>query len=86
MSVYVSAAHRGEGIGKALLQALVTGSERQGVWTLQGATFADNTASLRLQNSCAFRVVGRRERVAQLRGLWKDTVLTERRSAVVGVD
>jgi L-amino acid N-acyltransferase YncA len=84
VSVYVGAAYRGTGVGTALLRALVTASERQGFWTLQGATFAENVASLRLQASCGFRVVGRRERIAQLRGVWKDTVLTERRSAVVG--
>ncbi len=84
VSVYVGAAHRGKGVGKALLPALIAESERQGLWTLQGATFAENTASLRLQISCGFQVIGRRQRIAQLRGVWKDTVLTERRSAVVG--
>jgi phosphinothricin acetyltransferase len=69
-----------------LLQAIVAESERQGYWTLQGATFAENTASLRLQAGCGFRVIGRRERIARLRGVWKDTVLTERRSAVVGCE
>lgn len=86
VSVYVAAAHRGGGVGRALLQALVAASEQQGIWTLQGATFPENTASLHLQERCGFRVVGRRERVAQLHGVWKDTVLTERRSSVVGAD
>jgi L-amino acid N-acyltransferase YncA len=84
ISVYVGAAHRGSGVGRALLRALVEESERLGFWTLQGATFAENAASLRIQTECGFRVVGRRERIAQLGGVWKDTVLTERRSAVVG--
>lgn len=84
VSVYVGAAHRGGGAGRELLRALIQHSERHGIWTLQGATFAENTASIRLLTSCGFRIVGRRERVAQLRGIWKDTVLTERRSAVVG--
>jgi L-amino acid N-acyltransferase YncA len=86
VSVYVGAAHRGRGVGRALLQALVAESERQGLWTLQGATFAENAASLRLQVECGFRVIGRRERVARLRGVWKDTVLTERRSTVISGD
>jgi phosphinothricin acetyltransferase len=84
ISVYVGAAHRGGGVGRALLRALVEESERLGFWTLQGATFAENSASLRIQAECGFRVVGRRDRIAQLGGVWKDTVLTERRSAVVG--
>jgi len=84
VSVYVGAAHRGAGVGRQLLRALVDESERYGLWTLQGAMFAENAASLRLLTNCGFRVVGRRERVAQLHGVWIDTILTERRSAVVG--
>jgi phosphinothricin acetyltransferase len=84
VSVYVAAAERGRGVGRALLQAVIAESERHGIWTLQGATFPENEASLRLQRSCGFREVGRRERIAQLRGVWRDTVITERRSTVVG--
>jgi phosphinothricin acetyltransferase len=82
-SVYVAADQRGRGVGKALLQALVAASEAHGIWTLQGSTFAENAASLRLQAACGFRVVGRRERIARHHGVWRDTVLTERRSPVV---
>jgi phosphinothricin acetyltransferase len=84
VSVYVAASHRGQGIGRQLLLAIITESERHGIWTLQGATFAENAASLRLQRSCGFREIGRRERIAQLQGIWRDTILTERRSSVVG--
>ena len=86
VSVYVGADHRGAGVGRALLEALVALSEQHGLWTLQGATFADNTSSLRLQATCGFRVIGQRERIGQLNGVWKNTVLTERRSAIVGAD
>jgi phosphinothricin acetyltransferase len=84
VSVYVGADSRGRGIGASLLAAVIAESERQGIWTLQGATFAENEASLRLQRACGFREIGRRERIAQLRGVWRDTILTERRSALVG--
>jgi phosphinothricin acetyltransferase len=86
VSVYVAADCRGSGVGTALLRALIAESERHGVWTLQGATFTENTASVRMQTACGFRVIGRRERVARLHGTWRDTVLTERRSPVVGID
>lgn len=86
VSVYVAASARGCGVGRALLQALIAESESRGIWTLQGGTFPENTASLRLQESCGFRVVGRRERIAKLHGVWRDTVLTERRSPIVGRD
>jgi L-amino acid N-acyltransferase YncA len=84
VSVYVAASYRGRGVGRRLLEAVIVESERHGIWTLQGATFPSNAASLRLQQSCGFREIGRRERIAQLHGQWRDTILTERRSAVVG--
>jgi phosphinothricin acetyltransferase len=84
VSVYVAADHRGRGIGRMLLLAAIKASEENGLWTLQGATFPENESSRRLQQACGFREIGRRERIAQLHGTWRDTILTERRSAVVG--
>lgn len=85
VSLYVSAEARGRGIGRRLMEAVIQESERHGIWTLEGITFASNETSLRLQRSCGFREVGRRERIAWLDGAWRDTVLTEHRSSVVGV-
>ena len=84
VSVYVAESHRGRGIGNALLPALIAESERVGIWMLQGSTFPENVASLRLQQQFGFRIVGRRNRIARLHGVWRDTVLTERRSTIVG--
>jgi phosphinothricin acetyltransferase len=84
VSVYIADDFRGRGVGRQLLEAVIRESERQGIWTLQGATFPENEASRRLQRACGFREMGRRERVAQLDGIWRDTILTERRSSVVG--
>lgn len=84
VGVYVAASARGRGVGRALLEALIESSEAHGIWTLQGATIAENQASLALQSSCGFRVVGRRERIGKLSGVWRDTILTERRSTKVG--
>jgi phosphinothricin acetyltransferase len=86
VSVYVAAVARGRGIGRALLDAIVGSAEAQGIWTLQGATFPENAASLALQARCGFRVIGRRERIAQRDGVWRDTILTERRSRNIGAD
>jgi phosphinothricin acetyltransferase len=86
VSVYVDSAHRNHGVGRQLLLAAIADSERHGIWTLQGGTFPENEASLRLQRACGFRVVGNRERIGQVDGVWRDTILTERRSPVVGVD
>jgi L-amino acid N-acyltransferase YncA len=82
VSVYVGSRMQGEGVGRRLLTELVVASERAGFWTLQASIFPENVASLRLHESCGFRVVGQREKIAQLRGVWRDTVLMERRSTV----
>ena len=86
VSVYVAASARGRGVGRALLASLVEASERNGLWTLQAGVLAENAASIRLHERCGFRVVGRRERLGKLKGAWRDVVLLERRSAVVGID
>jgi phosphinothricin acetyltransferase len=85
VSLYVAAAARGRGVGKALMQAVIAASEKVGIWTLQGSTFPENAASIALQKTCGFREVGRRERIARRDGVWRDTILMERRSPVVGV-
>lgn len=80
VSVYIGAASRGRGIGKILLHALITESEANGLWTLQAGIFPENTASLRLHEKCGFRLVGTREKIGRMNGVWRDTVLLERRS------
>ncbi len=83
VSVYVRSAAHGQGIGRMLLEKIITESESAGFWTLQGSTFPENTASLKLQARCGFREIGRRERIAKLDGVWRDTVLMERRSGLL---
>jgi L-amino acid N-acyltransferase YncA len=83
VSLYVAASARGQGVGTALLRALVEASERAGIWTLQGSIFPENAASLALVAASGFRVVGRRERIGQRDGVWRDTIFVERRSRVV---
>ena len=81
-SVYVSAAARGRGIGRALLERLIDESERAGFWTLEAGIFPENEASIALHRRCGFRVVGVRERIGRrpCDGAWRDVVLMERRS------
>lgn len=86
VSVYVDAAARGRGLGRRLLKALVEASEEAGIWTLQAGIFPENEASLAIHRRCGFRVVGRRERLGRLAGVWRDVILLERRSGSVGVD
>jgi len=84
-SLYVAARHRGQGIAKALLQATIEVAEKNGIWTLQAGIFPENRASLALVKTYGFREVGRRERLGKLNGVWRDVLLLERRSRVVGV-
>jgi L-amino acid N-acyltransferase YncA len=83
-SVYVAASAHGRGVGQALLDALVAGAEAAGIWTIQTSIFPENDASLALHLRTGFRVVGRRERIAALDGVWRDTLLIERRSQTIG--
>jgi L-amino acid N-acyltransferase YncA len=84
VSVYVGETARGAGLGRALLETLVERSEEVGYWTLTAGAFPENEASLRLHKACGFREVGVRERLGELRGVWRDVVLLERRSTLVG--
>lgn len=86
VSVYVAASARGRGVGGALMRTLIEDSERHRIWTLQSIIFPENHASVALHLNHGFREVGRRERIARRHGVWRDTVLLERRSRVVGVD
>jgi phosphinothricin acetyltransferase len=85
-SVYVDPAAQGRGVGPALMEALIASTENAGIWTIQAGVFPENAASLRMHERLGFRVVGRRERVGRRHGVWRDTVLLERRSAVAGLD
>jgi phosphinothricin acetyltransferase len=85
-SVYVAPESRGQGIGRALLAALIQAAETNGIWTLQASIFPENRASIELHKALGFREVGRRERIAKRDGVWRDTLLLERRSAIVGTE
>jgi L-amino acid N-acyltransferase YncA len=76
-SVYVAEHARGRGVGRMLLDALVAGARRAGIWTIQTSIFPENRASLALHERCGFRVVGTRERIAKRDGIWRDTVFLE---------
>ncbi len=85
VSLYVKESSRGQGIGKMLLKAAIEESERIGIWTLQSGTFPENAASIALQKLCGFREVGIREKIGCMNGQWRDVILMERRSKIIGV-
>lgn len=80
VSIYISDAHKGKGIGSELLNKLIKVSEENSVWTIQASIFPENTASINLHKKCGFREVGRREKIGKMDDVWRDTIILERRS------
>ncbi|HYI59061.1 MAG TPA: GNAT family N-acetyltransferase [Microlunatus sp.] len=90
-SVYVDPSAQGRRIGRLVLDALIASTEAAGIWTIQSGVFGENTASLRLHRAAGFEVVGVRRRLGRmthgpLAGRWRDVIMLERRSPVVGVE
>ncbi|MDO5969214.1 GNAT family N-acetyltransferase [Flavivirga aquimarina] len=83
VSVYVSKAFKGMHVGETLLKKIINESEANGVWTLQASIFSENTASINLHLKCGFRVVGIREKIGQLDGVWYDNHFLEKRSSKI---
>lgn len=84
LSIYVAASARGRGVGSALMSRLIEASEAEGYWTLNSGVFPENEATVALHQKFGFRTVGRRDRIGQRHGVWRDTLLLERRSQTVG--
>lgn len=80
VSVYVHPAQSGKGFGSLLLNALIAESEKQRIWTLQSGIFRENIGSLRIHEKAGFRLVGYREKIGKMNGIWRDTLLLERRN------
>lgn len=84
-SVYVAAAARGQGVGRVLLASFLASVDAAGIWTVQSSIFPENESSLALHERAGFRRIGTRERIARsetgpYNGMWRDTVLIERRA------
>ncbi len=84
VSVYVHPQFFGQKIGSQLLEVLITESEKNDIWTLQASIFPENKASIRIHEKHGFRKIGYRERIGNMNGKWRDTVILERRSSIVG--
>jgi L-amino acid N-acyltransferase YncA len=84
VSVYVSELHRGKKIGTSLLEQLISESEKENLWTLQAGIFPENVGSIKIHEALGFRQIGYREKIGKMNGVWRDTVLLERRSTTIG--
>ncbi|MBU4539521.1 MAG: N-acetyltransferase family protein [Weeksellaceae bacterium] len=85
VSIYLADQVQGKGLGSMLLQRLILSSEEQGFWMLQAGIFPENQPSIIIHEKFGFRIVGNREKIGQMNGVWRDVVLLERRSMVTGV-
>lgn len=79
-SIYIDSGHAGRGLGRKLLDQQIAAAINAGFWTLQTSIFPENQASLAIHRRAGFRDVGSRERIAQLDGIWRDTMLLELRA------
>lgn len=85
VSIYISSNYRERGIGTKLLESLISASEKENIWTLQAGIFPENASSLKIHLKLGFRRVGIREKIGEMNGNWRDTILLERRSLIAGV-
>ena len=85
VSIYVASSARGKGIGKILFAQLIKESEENGLWTLQSGIFPENISSIKLHEKMGFRKIGYRERIGKMNDVWRDNIIMERRSKIVGV-
>jgi phosphinothricin acetyltransferase len=85
VSIYIGEKYLGRGIGTKLMQMVIESAETNGIWTLYTSLFPENEASVKLHKKFGFREVGTREKIARLDDIWRNTLILERRSTVVGV-
>jgi phosphinothricin acetyltransferase len=91
ISIYVAEGRSGEGIGGAMMAEIVRVSETVGVWTIRAHMFPENKVSERLHARFGFRVLGVCEKQGKMdlgpyAGQWRDVLLMERRSKIVGIE
>ena len=86
LSIYIDSGFQGRGVGRLLLTSLIKNSEQHKMWTLQAGILPENKASIALHRKLGFRKVGYREKIGKMNGAWRDILLLERRSRVVGVE
>jgi len=85
VSIYIHPDHTGEGLGSMLMEKVIENSESNGIWTLFSSLFPENKASVRLHGKSGFRIIGTREKIGQTNGIWRDTIILERRSKTTGL-
>lgn len=83
LSIYIDQDHQGKGIGKVLMQHIIDTSEKAGIWTIMSFIFPENDKSIALHQKFGFKLLGTQHKAAQLKGIWMDNCILERRSTVI---
>jgi len=86
VSIYISNNHKGQQVGTKLLGRLIAESEKEKFWTLESGIFPENVPSIKIHEKLGFRQVGYHEKIGKMHGIWRDTILLERRSKVMGIE
>jgi len=86
VSIYVDSNIQGQGIGQRLMERLIIESEKSNIWTMQAGIFPENKSSIRLHEKNGFRIIGKREKIGKMDNKWRDVILLERRSKIVGIN
>ena len=85
VSIYLDGSVQGKGLGTILMKKLILDSEEHEFWTLQAGIFPENEVSIAIHQKQGFKTVGRREKIGEMDGQWRDIILLERRSKIVGI-
>lgn len=56
------------------MHALISESEKHNIWTLQAVIFPENIGSIKIHEASGFRVIGKRERIGKMNGVWRDII------------
>ena len=76
-SVYVHVDHRGEGVGRALLEELLALAQSHGFHTVIARISGGNEASVAVHRSAGFEVVGIEREVGRKFGRWLDVTVMQ---------
>ena len=86
VSVYINSKFRGKNLGTKILEKLIESSEENGIWTLTAGIFPENVSSVKIHEKNGFRIQGFREKIGKMNGVWRDTLLLEKRSKIIGIN
>lgn len=77
-TVYVDPAHHGKGVGRAILEELVTLAQAHGFHSVIARIVGHNEASIGVHRACGFELVGTEREVGRKFGQWLDVVEMQR--------